>query len=52
MIPTARTGSSGPLSSRAWRSWPLNQPHGHIQAALDLAELIDRDHVWFVEPGC
>ena len=29
----------------------VDQPHGHVQAVVDLAEIVDRHDVRLVEPG-
>ena len=49
MIATARRGSSGPSSIRVCRSVPLDQPHGHVQPIVDLADVVDRHDVRIVQ---
>ena len=47
---TARVGSIGPCGKDALEVLPLDQPHVHIQPAFDLAEVVDGDDMWVVQP--
>ena len=51
MIVTARAGSNGPSATTASQTPTLNEAHIHVQATVDVAVMVDRDHVRLDEPG-
>ena len=50
MIATARAGVSGPYRLSTLRVGAVDQAHVEVQLAVDLAVVVDRHHVRFLQP--
>ena len=51
IISTALAGSSGPSANTCFQVAAVDQPHVDIEAAVDLAVIVDGDDVRVVQPG-